>query len=274
MSELRQRVITGAVAVPVVVAAILGLSSPWFGLLLGMLAVAGAWEWGGLTGVGSRAGYAAATALVLLVVERVLVPGQGAVAVMLAGVGWWLVALAWVVGYQQGRDPRGLDHPLASALCGWLILVPCWTALRVLHGTGEQGPRLVLVLLVLVWLADTGAYFAGRRFGTRRLASRVSPGKTREGLAGAVAAVVVAGVAFALGAGIVASAIPTFVALCVVTAVASVVGDLAESVFKRRAGVKDSGVLFPGHGGVLDRIDSITAAAPCFVLGLALLGGA
>ncbi len=276
MAELRRRVVTAAIALPVVVGAIMALPTPVFGALFGALAAIGAWEWAGLRAgatAGYRGGYAAATAAALAALGAPQVPMTLTWAVLLAGVAWWSAALALVVRTQQ-QQPAGRAGPLAHAVCGWLVLVPAWLALYRLHGSGEDGPALVLGLLVVVWVADVGAYFAGRRFGRRKLAPRVSPGKTWEGLAGAVAAVVPVGVAFALAAGIVGAAVATFAALCAATALVSVVGDLTESVFKRRAGVKDSGTLFPGHGGVLDRIDSITAAAPCFVMGLALHGGA
>ncbi|MDX1433429.1 MAG: phosphatidate cytidylyltransferase [Gammaproteobacteria bacterium] len=137
--------------------------------------------------------------------------------------------------------------------------------------TAPAPPALVLFLLVLVWCADSAAFFVGRRYGRRRLASRVSPGKSVEGVLGAMlAGALLAGAAAPLGG--VPAPLP-FVALSVLTVITSVLGDLTESAFKRRAGVKDSGSLIPGHGGVLDRIDSLTAAAPLFVLGYHWLGG-
>jgi phosphatidate cytidylyltransferase len=126
--------------------------------------------------------------------------------------------------------------------------------------------------MVLIWLADSAAYFVGRRHGRRRLASRISPGKTWEGLLGAMVAVAVASVAWQAAVGLKGKIFIDFIVLCIVTGLASVVGDLCESQTKRWAGVKDSGALLPGHGGILDRIDSLTAAAPVFVGGLVLLG--
>jgi phosphatidate cytidylyltransferase len=146
-----------------------------------------------------------------------------------------------------------------------------WIALVRLHAVPSGGPVLVLALLILVWLADSAAYFTGRAFGRHRLAPVVSPGKTVEGLAGAMAGAAAFGAALA-GLGVVDSAgLMVTIALCVVVAVLSVAGDLFESFAKRSAGQKDSGHLLPGHGGVLDRIDSLIAAAPVFVLGLLLL---
>jgi phosphatidate cytidylyltransferase len=133
-------------------------------------------------------------------------------------------------------------------------------------GNGEQ---LFLFLLVLVWAADIGAFFAGRRFGRVKLAPRVSPNKTWEGVLGGVVAGLIAAVAGSVWFGF---AKGPFIALCVAVVLASIVGDLTESMFKRFAGLKDSGKVLPGHGGVLDRIDSVTAAVPFYVLGLGWLG--
>jgi phosphatidate cytidylyltransferase len=127
----------------------------------------------------------------------------------------------------------------------------------------------VLFCLLLVWMADIGAYFAGRRFGRRRLAPEVSPGKTWEGVLGGVAACIPVAVG---GSFWVSVPLGGFLVLCLATVACSIVGDLTESLLKRFAGVKDSGTLFPGHGGVMDRIDSLTAAAPVLLLGLTVLG--
>lgn len=146
-----------------------------------------------------------------------------------------------------------------------------WLAIVALHGNGADGPRTVLFLLVLVWVADSGAYLAGRRWGRRKLAPGLSPGKTWEGVLGAGVGALVLGAGWSLFYRYPFGLALAFVTLCVSTVVVSVVGDLFESWMKRGCGVKDSGSIFPGHGGLLDRIDSLTAAAPWFVGGLSLL---
>lgn len=263
---------TGALLVPAAVAAVLLLDTDVLALLFGLVVCLGALEWARLMDwrrPATRVAYLLATALLLLALHGALrLPGV-ALAVLAAGALWWVLALWRVLGFERrGRvRPPG---PLSAVLWGWLTLLPAWSALVVLHRALPGGPLWLLLLLLLVWSADIAAYFAGRRWGRRKLAPRVSPGKTLEGLAGALGAVLVLG---ALGwlLGVVERPLP-FLLLSSATVMASVLGDLNESLFKRAAGVKDSGTLLPGHGGVLDRIDSLTAAAPVFVLVCLLWG--
>lgn len=275
MSPLTQRVITAAILVPLVLWGILVLPTRYFALLFAVFSVLGAWEWSALAG---RAAPGQRTLYVLAFVPGLALAYYGGQAgiglsfVLGLAVLWWLQALVLVWRYQT----RG-QWPPASALwragAGWLVLIPSWVALVFLHGYPYQGPYLVVFLLALVWCADIAAFFAGRCWGRHRLASRVSPGKSWEGVAGALAAVAllatVAGVTSGLGMG----RTVLLVLLALLTASGSVLGDLMESLFKRQAGVKDSGRLLPGHGGVLDRIDSLTAAAPLFALGVLWFGG-
>ncbi|MCL4792479.1 MAG: phosphatidate cytidylyltransferase, partial [Gammaproteobacteria bacterium] len=183
--------------------------------------------------------------------------------VLWAALVWWLVALVWILRYPVPISP------FAAGLAGILVLVPAWISLVSILQVAGQGPALLLLTLAMIWAADIGAYFAGRRWGRLKLAPRVSPGKTLEGVAGGLlGAVLTAGVGGSV-LGLPLAAMLPF-GLCV--AAISVVGDLTESMFKRSVGIKDSGRLFPGHGGVLDRIDSITAAAPLFALALQWMG--
>ncbi len=151
---------------------------------------------------------------------------------------------------------------------GVLVLVAPWAALVDLHRVPDLGPGLVLFLMILIWTADSMAYFVGRRWGRAKLAPAVSPGKTRVGVYGAVAGAIVCGWVFAWLLSLSVSETLLVLLLCGLAALISVVGDLYESLLKRRRGVKDSSNLLPGHGGLLDRIDSLTAAAPLFALGM------
>lgn len=274
MSSLGKRIVTGGILAAFIVAVTLLFSSTWFAVIVAAFAVIGAWEWSAMAGwasAGRRVAYALSTLAVLLGTVWLMRDEMGAWAVLLAGLAWWLVAFAWVVRFQQGLPADALNHPLVRVIAGWLILVPACGAVVRLHGAPDSGPWMVLYLVLLIATADSAAYFAGRRLGRRRLASKVSPGKSVEGVAAGLLAV--AGLAVAVAVGFHLLQPLYFALLSLVTALVSILGDLTESVIKRRAGVKDSGSIVPGHGGILDRIDSITAAAPVFVLGLLWQGG-
>jgi phosphatidate cytidylyltransferase len=184
---------------------------------------------------------------------------------------WWLWALAELISRKDVN--KGMFATTAGKVVGgFLVLIPTWVASVYLLEMDSERPRLLLFLLVLVWVADTAAYFAGSFFGRTKLAPHVSPGKTVEGVMGGIAAVVL--LAWLCGTMIwkfEPELLVQWIGLAIVTALFSVVGDLTESRLKRIAGVKDSGSLFPGHGGVLDRIDALTAAVPIFLLGVITL---
>jgi phosphatidate cytidylyltransferase len=156
-----------------------------------------------------------------------------------------------------------------TALSGFLVLVPAALGLGRIAELVPDGQLLLLFLLVLIAAADVGAYFGGRTFGRRKLAPRVSPNKTWEGF---WSGVVAAGCAAAVGGWLLGAQPLPWLAVCLLVALVSVVGDLVESMFKRRAGLKDSSGLLPGHGGILDRLDSLSAAGPMFLLGLHVIG--
>jgi len=267
---LKARVLTALALGPLLLAAIWLLPTPVLAALLGGVAALAAWEWTTLIGVREqthRAALVGGFVATLVPGWFLLEAGQGVVGILYTVAGLWVGALVWVI--LHGRRERPAPSPLWSAVAGWLVLWPCWLALVYLHGSTPWGPFWHTFLLVLVWGADTGAYFAGRAWGQRRLAPRISPGKSWEGATGG-------GVAALLGGGALVLALqpqaPGPVALGLLTVavvVASVVGDLFESMLKRQRGVKDSGGILPGHGGILDRIDSLTAAAPVLAAGLA-----
>jgi len=271
-AELVTRVLTAAVLVVASVAALLWLPTPLVAALLGIVVLLGAWEWSALagpTGGTVRACYLVLTALLLAGMYEWIGAGA-ALPIALPALAWWFLATALVLRYQvAGRPPPGgLWWRLPA---GWAIMLPAWATLVFLHRT--HGPAGVFALLVLIWVADSAAYLFGRRYGRRRLASRVSPGKSWEGLLAAVAASALFALSSAAWVAVPGSMRWHYALLAVGVVLLSVVGDLTESLFKRVAGVKDSGSLLPGHGGVLDRVDSLTAAAPAFLLGLHWLEG-
>jgi len=187
------------------------------------------------------------------------------------GVAWWLLALLWLGRYKFASD-HATHARVFKLAAGALAVIPAWCALAWIHASEPNGHRWLLAALAIVWAADTGAYFAGRKFGKHKLAPRVSPNKTIEGMVGGLLAGVAVGVVFALFAGATPAQLPLVALVALVAVLFSVIGDLFESLLKRHAGVKDSGHLIPGHGGVLDRIDGVVAALPAFALGKALLG--
>ena len=186
---------------------------------------------------------------------------EGREIVLAVAVVWWVIALVWIAFAPQRVTP------LLAGLAGLLALVPAWLALVRLRF--DLGAQWIVFTFLLVIAADIGAFFAGRRFGRLRLAPTVSPGKTWEGVLGGIA-----GGAILAICGSVWFAVPAyaFVPLCLAVVAFSIVGDLTESLLKRFAGLKDSGTLFPGHGGVMDRIDSVTGAAPVLLFGLTVMG--
>jgi phosphatidate cytidylyltransferase len=235
------------------------------GAVLAVVA-AGAWEWAGFASLQSaraRIGYLLTVGLAVAAAWWLSESPGGLRALLWATLAWWLAGFVWVVA-APGRVSR-----TAAALAGVLVLVPAAVAIGRLAGHEPDGRRLLFLLVLLIAAADIGAYFGGRRFGRHKLAPRVSPGKTWEGLAAGLLAALL--VAAAMARLLDFPALP-WLAVCLVVVLLSVVGDLLESMFKRRAGLKDSSALLPGHGGVLDRIDSLTAAGPAFLLGLLLLG--
>ncbi len=261
---LTTRIITAAVLVAIVLVCVLWLPSWAMALAFGAAWTLGALEWGKLVGW-PRAGARlyAGVVVVLGLLGGAWFDASGAVAFAWIAAGWWIVALASVIAYPW-RVPS-----IVVAAAGILALVPSWFLLAYIHNSGPRGPALVLSLLCVVWAADVGAYFFGRAFGRAKLAPTVSPGKTWAGVGGGVGAAILAGVVTAMLLGLPSL---NWALIAATTAVASIVGDLTVSLCKRRAGTKDSGHLLPGHGGILDRIDSLTAAVPVYVLGMSFSG--
>lgn len=267
---LKQRLISALIMVPLVVLAVLKLNLLWFAVLAAALMLLAAWEWGALVPMrdkGSRIGY---LVLILALIAVSWVSARAEIfvdTVLWAALTWWLFVLFWITRPSLGGSDTGA-HSLAKASLGCGMMVSTWLALVVLHSRPDQGPHWVLYLLVLVWVADSGAFFAGRQFGRTKLAPEVSPGKTWEGVFGALIACALFAFGYARFLELGGLALTGFILVSLVTVLFSVVGDLLESLLKRQQGVKDSGTLIPGHGGILDRIDSLFAAAPVFLFGL------
>ena len=263
---LGKRIATASVLAAVLLVVVLWLPPMATVVVLTALVLAGGWEWSAFIRLRTplaRAVYVLVLAALLPTAWYLTVSAAGRNAFLAVALGWWIVALCWIV-----FAPRRVA-PWSAALAGALALVPAWLCLVRLRWDLLDGAQWVLFSLILVWVADIGAYFFGRRFGRLRLAPEVSPGKTWEGVIGGVAASAIVAV---LGSAWFHLALVTFVPLCLAAVSFSIVGDLTESLLKRFAGVKDSGTLFPGHGGVMDRMDSVTGAIPVLFFGLTLLG--
>jgi phosphatidate cytidylyltransferase len=270
---LKLRVITALVLVAIVLGALFGLSRDGFAIVAAVFFLAAGWEWSGLMGrlnIAWRGLWLLVLAVGLLACEYFRPDWLHWLAL------WWVLALLMVVIYPKWSSLWNRSWLLA--LLGWLLLIPSFESVVSIKADGAlglAGPFALLFILVWVWAADTGAYFAGRAFGKHKLASAVSPGKTIEGLIGGVLLALVITL-LVLWLAPVAGSVVRLLVMAMVTVLASVLGDLFESMVKRQAGVKDSGKLLPGHGGMLDRIDSITAALPVAVAmlsWLALPGG-
>ncbi len=268
---LKERVLTALILIPIVIWCIFFAKGHIpFMAFAGAIVLVGAWEWTALMAWHSmpkRVAYAlvvgcsliAITAPALAMIQPVLY----AISVV-----FWLIAVRAVIFYPQSA--KIWARPQFLIPTGLILLIPAWTALSYLH---QISAWWLLYVFCLVWGADTGAYFAGRKFGKHKLAPSVSPGKTIEGFVGGLVTTSILIVAVAIYRDLPALRFAAFVGLSLFTVLASVLGDLLESMVKRQAGVKDSGNIFPGHGGALDRIDSLTAAAPLFALGWWLAGG-
>ena len=262
------RVISALIMAPLVIYGVLFLDDPAFTSILGAVMLAGVWEWSHLIPLKTMAVriiYTAAIAALMWLLwqtglERLIKP------LLLVAFVWWLSALLWLSRPQLGVQASMLNSSL-KMFAGALVILPAWAALSVLHAHGEHGPTLTLLLMMMVWLADIGAYFAGRQWGHRKLAPAISPGKTWEGVYGGLLASLLFA---AIAGGFFSHSLKWTLAFMMISLVAvmfSVAGDLVESLMKRQSGIKDSGNIIPGHGGIFDRIDSLVAAAPMFLIG-------
>jgi len=288
---LKQRIITAAILIPLVLGAVLYLPVMGFAIGSALVLMLAGWEWSILSGIKNFTGRLFYLGLLLLLFFATHFINSEWILVV-ASVWWLLIAPLAMIKFlpdkispartkvarpatqvehaapleesqraASGANPRGFYVKLNCfyrAMMGLFILLACWQGLIIVR---EHGPSYLLFMLVMVWIVDSAAYFIGKAWGKHALAVKISPNKTLEGAIGGVAAALIF-------ASIMHFIFHDLVLVTVLTALASITGDLFESMMKRLAGVKDSGRLVRGHGGVLDRIDSLIAAAPVFALGL------
>jgi phosphatidate cytidylyltransferase len=281
-SATRTRVIAALVMAPFAIGAILLLPTSWLVMLAALVFLVGLWEWFKLAEIDDTLQRTVLLTANLLLMVLLVWASRGSTDLVplrlmaLVGAAWWWLALLWLRFFHFASDHETWARVFKLA-AGTLAVVPAWCALGLIHSSEPNGHIWLFVALAIVWAADSGAYFAGRHFGGRwfrgrKLAPRISPNKTLEGLLGGLAAgMLVAGVG-ALIAGVDVAQVPGVLLVAVFTVLFSVVGDLFESLLKRHVGAKDSGDVIPGHGGVLDRIDGVLAALPIFVLGKEVFG--
>jgi len=263
---LKQRVLTAIVLIISVVAGVLYLPPLFFRGASAIFFALGLWEWTNLAGFRTLLGrilcFLATPLLGLLFLILFQWGGQ---ALLIEGLPRFILAFWMLVFFTLVRFPKDsalLRSKITGVFVGCMVLLPAWAMLIALQ---NEDPKWVLYVLALVAVADSGAYFVGKRFGRHKLAPAISPGKTWEGVAGALGSSLV----IIIGGYVILKPLMMFyqwLALGMVTVIASIVGDLFESAFKRLQGVKDSGKLLPGHGGILDRIDGLTAAFPIFTI--------
>ena len=265
------RILTALILAPLFIWAVFTLPEDSFSYLLLLFVLLGAWEFARLIKI-EQPLYRALVALGIT--GCALVAGQHAQnainlqIILIVSILWWGLNLYWVISYPK-HTQSWYGSGIIRVMSGVMLLAPMWVALTNLHSL--YGSVHFLLLMLLIWAADSGAYFIGRAFGKRKLAPNVSPGKSVEGVIGGIGFSLIIMLAFLQQQNISLELYPSYLLLAIVVSSVSVLGDLYESLFKRISGIKDSGHILPGHGGILDRIDSLTAAAPFFLLGLILI---
>lgn len=265
---LKQRIITAAILIPVIVGLLLYVSPLTFGIISAVIILMGFMEWMALMKIqslGARLLYLFVM-LMLMFSLGFVPPDKGlpvVYSIFLIATIWWILASVLVVIYPRAATCWA-QNKLITSVMGVLIFLPCWAAMNFLRNSSPIGMYILLYVLVLIWGADITAYFVGRLWGKTKLAPSVSPGKTWEGVFGALGFAVVMSLVMGLLAQPPSKMLLLGIGSSVVTVIFSIFGDLFESAMKRQAGCKDSGNLLPGHGGMLDRIDSLTAALPVY----------
>ncbi|WP_444923082.1 phosphatidate cytidylyltransferase [Microbulbifer sp. DLAB2-AF] len=269
---LKQRIITALVLLVLFAGVLFLLPIQWYTLIFVAVILLGGWEWANLSNLNRALRFVFLAALggtLVFTAEYVFSMNFGspdidrARQILAVACGWWALAFHWVQSYPASASLWG--NRWVRGLIGLVVLVPSWLSLVVLRGL-DHGAWLVLYVVAIVVAADVGAYFVGRKFGKHKLAREVSPGKSWEGFFGGLGACLILALVTSYLFDLPLKNTVLFSFGVLVTALASVIGDLLESMFKRHRGIKDSSHILPGHGGVMDRLDSLTAALPVFTM--------
>jgi phosphatidate cytidylyltransferase len=268
---LKQRIITGLILAVTFLSAVIFLPTEALALVLGCVMMIAAWEWTRLAVLNKLESLLFYLAMAGGMFGLYCFPKELQIDQWLLWTAllWWSGITVIILRYKtvEVDHSKGLVR-LSKSMMGLVALLPAWWALVQLHSYGTYGFEFFIFTFFIVWFADVGAYFSGKSLGKNKLAPNVSPGKTIEGMLGGLTSVVALSLAASFWFEFKGQQQILFVLMCAVIAIYSVFGDLFESLMKRQAGIKDSSNLLPGHGGVLDRIDSVLAAAPLFLFGL------
>jgi len=269
---LKSRLLTAFLIGPLVLWAIYAMPENLFSLLSFILVSIAAWEWAAFAGWVKplQRGIFFAVSVLFFVIVLLLQNFELNIIILLASLLWWLICIPLLILFPF-KEKNILHNQFVKTLLGITLLLGTLVAMILLRNNPDYGSEFVLYLILTIWFADSGAYFAGRALGKTKLMPNVSPGKTWEGVAGAIAITLIGSSAALYILNIPSEQSLFFILLAVVTVAYSIVGDLSESMFKRMANLKDSGSLLPGHGGMLDRIDSLMSGFPVFVAGLWLM---
>jgi phosphatidate cytidylyltransferase len=262
---LKQRIITAAILIPIFILLLFNLPPKGFSILTGLIVFWSATEWSLLMGVKTRLRRLIFPILIVACLVGVYFYPDSFY-MLYAALVWWIIVIFMILCYPRASSIWGKSIFLRG-LMGLFVLIPCWFALNYLR-YAVNGSYVLLYLFIIIWGADIGAYFAGRKWGKHKMLPSVSPGKSWEGLLGAIMTTFIVALPVIFLYQLSYKHIPALLGISIITVLFSVIGDLFESMLKRNAGLKDSGTLLPGHGGMLDRIDSLCAAAPIFTLGL------
>jgi phosphatidate cytidylyltransferase len=277
---LKQRVLTALVLGPFIIWSVLTFSHSAIAIEMSVILMLAAWEWARLSGVKhqiGRIGFAFFVAGLLLVLAWLMHYDASWLPVILYLVcGWWVAMLLLII-ISNKHEVTVIENPapammIMNMLAGIFVISGAFISVVAMHRFEQYGAHYILMMLIMIWIADSAAYFSGKAFGKHKLAANVSPGKTWEGVAGGILATTIAAYVISVYLEIMYPMNIYFIMIVIVMISFSIVGDLVESLFKRRAGVKDSSQLLPGHGGILDRIDSLMSAAPLFLTGLLVAG--
>lgn len=260
---IKYRILTGIILIPLFIFLLFYLPPLWFCVVTGCIVILGAWEWSYFLGVKKFLPSLIYPVIIFWCLYiAFLIP---VLYLLYASLLFWLIALLLVLFYPRSSGFWGKSY-LIRGIMGVLVLIPCWLALNFIRNA-ENGIAILLYIFILIWVADSAAFFVGKKWGKHKMIPNVSPGKSFEGLLGALIAVCLLVIITLSVLQIPSSVWISAFVLSIATFLFSVLGDLFESMLKRNVDLKDSSRLLPGHGGILDRIDSLTAAAPIFTLG-------